>query len=353
MYDIVEGGAIITPGEFRYDLFYRFFDMLDVGKVTRKSYYSHLRNFFRWLYDNRITDPEEKDVLAYKEYLENEGFRAGTRAQYLRVVKIFFKWAEKKGLYENIAEDVKVPTTDTTKTRKEAFSAEDIRGILESIDTGSEAGKRDYAMVLLSVVGGLRIIELQRADVGDVKTIRGQRVLYIQGKGHEEKDDYMKLPEEVDTALMEYLESRGAYKRNDPLFTGAGNRSRGKRLTEPTISHIIRDIYKKAGFECDTLTAHSLRHTSHTLLFKAGADLYTVQRHARHKDPKTTEIYLHMNDRDEDRSEEIIYNSIFRPEEKDTFTKCVDILRTLTEEERERALAELKKLGADPVRKGA
>ena len=45
-------------------------------------------------------------------------------------------------------------------------------------------------MILLSVTGGLRIIEMQRADVADIQKIKGQTVLFIQGKGHDEKDDY-------------------------------------------------------------------------------------------------------------------------------------------------------------------
>ena len=101
-----------------------------------------------------------------------------------------------------------------------------------------------------------------------------------KGKGRDEKDEYVKLPNEVATAIEMYIFSKGSYKKEDPLFSSTGNRANGCRLTEPSISRIIKNVFKAAGYDCDKLTAHSLRHTSNTLLFKAGADLYTVQRHA-------------------------------------------------------------------------
>ena len=100
-----------------------------------------------------------------------------------------------------------------------------------------------------------------------------------------------------------YIFSKGSYKKEDPLFSSTGNRANGCRLTEPSISRIIKNVFKAAGYDCDKLTAHSLRHTSNTLLFQAH--------------PKTTEIYLHAADRDNDRSEQQIYDRIFEPEKKD------------------------------------
>ena len=187
-------------------------------------------------------------------------------------------------------------------------------------------------MILLSLTGGLRIIEMQRANIGDIQTIKGQRVLYIQGKGRDEKDEYIKLIPEVSEALEDYLKERETYKKTDPLFVGTGRRANGERLTIPSISRMIKNVFKDSGYDCDKLTAHSLRHTSNTLLFKSGADLYQVQQHARHSDPKTTEIYIHAVDREKDRSEELIYNQIFNPQEKDIPKKCYEAIQELPKE---------------------
>lgn len=328
---------------FNESLFQRFVEYTDVKETTLKGYIVCIRQFSQWLKDNCIIQPTREDIKAYKAHLEASDFTAGTKSQYLRAVKQFFKWASSEGLYPNIADNIKGAKVKQDNTKKEAFTEEDIKTILNSIDRSTETGKRDFAMILLSVTGGLRIIEMQRANIEDMQTIKGQKVLYIQGKGHDEKDDYIKLIPEVAEAIADYLQSRPPYKKNEPLFSGAGNRSRG-RLSEPSISRIIKEAFRVAGYDCGKLTAHSLRHTSNTLLFKAGADLYTVQHHARHTDPKTTEIYIHAIDKEKDRSEQKIYNQIFNPEQPDTAKQAFDLLQELSEVDQEKALAFIQNL---------
>lgn len=323
---------------FNNNLFEQFISYTDVKETTLQGYLVCIRQFIKWMKENGIEQPQREDIKAYKKYLELQDFTAGTKAQYLRAVKHFFKWTASEGFYPNIADNIKGAKVKHDNTKKEAFTETDIKAILESIDRTTEAGKRDYAMILLSVTGGLRIIEMQRANVQDIQTIKGQKVLYIQGKGRDEKDEYTKLIPEVAAAIEDYLQIRPPYKKQDPLFVGTGNRARGARLSEPSISRIIKTVFKAAGYDCDKLTAHSLRHTSNTLLFKSGADLYTVQKHARHSDPKTTEIYIHSLDREKDRSEQAIYNQIFRPQKKSLESEAFEAFRSLSEADQAKAL---------------
>lgn len=341
--------------QFSESLFSRFIDYTDVKETTIKGYSVCIRQFMRWMQMRGIKQPQREDIKAYKAHLEAQNFTAGTKAQYLRAVKHFFKWTASENLYPNIADNIKGAKVKQDNTKKNAFSEEDIKAILASIDRSTEAGKRDYAMILLSVIGGLRIIEMQRADVQDIQTIKGQKVLYIQGKGRDEKDEYTKLPDEVAAAIEEYLESRPPARKRDPLFIGTGNRARGARLSEPSISRIIKNVFRNAGFDCDKLTAHSLRHTSNTLLFKSGADLYTVQKHARHSDPKTTEIYIHALDREKDQSEQNIYNQIFNPGKKSTAEQAAEAFAGLSAQDQQAALAFILSLSENGsnARKGA
>ena len=318
---------------FNDDLFIRFIDFLDVKETTLKGYINNLKQFALWLKENEIMTPQREDIKSYKKYLDSQDFTAGTKSQYLRAVKQFFKWTASEGYYPNIADNIKGAKVKQDNTKKESFSEADIQTILNKIDRSTEVGARDYAMILLSVTGGLRIIEMQRANIEDMQMIRGQKVLYIQGKGHDEKDDYIKLCPAVMDALNKYLSFKGPIKKTDPLFTGTSNRAKNKRISEPSISKIIKDRFIDAGYDCNKLTAHSLRHTSNTLLFKSGADLYTVQQHARHSDPKTTEIYIHTLNKENDRSEEIIYNQIFNPEENTIIDKIKIALNGLNLEQ--------------------
>lgn len=338
-----------ATGAFSESLFERFTEYTDVKDTTLKGYLVCIRQFIKWLNENQITQPTREHIKQYKKHLEESDFTAGTKAQYLRAVKSFFKWTASEGLYPNVADNIKGAKVKQDNTKKEAFDETGIKTVLDSIDRTTETGKRDYAMILLSVTGGLRIIEMQRANVQDIQTINGQKVLYIQGKGHDEKDDYIKLVPEVVEALRDYLTTRPPFGKNEPLFVCAGNRAKWERLTEPSISRIIKGVFKKAGFDCGKLTAHSLRHTSNTLLFKAGADLFTVQHHARHVDPKTTEIYIHSIDKERDKSEQKIYNQIFNPNKTDPAQQAFSLLQELPEALQVDALDYIKQLAAKRV----
>lgn len=341
----------VSPAVSRFsvELFARFMDYCDVKETTLKGYTVAIRHFMAWLNMEQISQPTREDIKAYKDHLSKDTsetgkpFKAGTQARYFRACKLFFKWTAAEGFYPNIADNIKAAKIRQDNTHKDALGEDDIRRILNSIDRSDEQGKRNYAIFLLCVTGGLRIIEVQRADIEDIKTIAGKPVLFIQGKGRDEKDEYKKLVPEVYEAIKDYLNERKDNKKTAPLFTGTSNRAKGQRITEPGISRIIKGVLVSAGYDSDRITAHSLRHTSVTLLLKAGATLQQAQHHARHADPATTGIYAHNLERDKDQSEQIIYNQIFKPDVKQAEAEALHFLEGLTPEVKAAALAYLQK----------
>ena len=192
-------------------------------------------------------------------------------------------------------------------------------------------------MILLTITGGLRIIELQRANIGDIQERNRQKVLFIQGKGKDSKDDYIKISPEVEKAINDYLQTRKNLKNSDPLFVGTSNRALNQRITETSLSRLFKTIFKDCGFNSSRLTAHSLRHSSNTLLFNSGADIYKVQKHARHSQIQTTERYIHSFNREKDTSEQDIFNQIYNKQSK--IDDVISKLNELSSEE----LEEVKK----------
>lgn len=342
-----EDGRLYFAQTFNAGLFQRFIEYTDVREETLKGYVTCLRRFAAWLQAEGIEQPTRADIRTYKTYLQEQGYSAATQQRYFQAVKHFFKWTAAEYLYPNIADNLKGARHNAQNTSREAFTETDVRTIAGSIDTGSEAGKRNYALVLLMVTGGLRLCEISRADIGDIETIKQQRVLYIRGKGRDAKDEYAKLAPEVDRAISEYLQTRENAKKSDPLFTGTGNRAKGQRMSVSALSRIVKDVLKSAGYDSAKYTAHSFRHTSNTLLFKAGADLYTVQKHARHSDPKTTEIYIHAVEREADRSEERIYNQIFNPQANAARSQIEQLLASFSERQQLAALAALQAIASE------
>jgi len=290
-------------------LYQRFISYIDARPRTIETYTKALRQLFKHFSLNGITQPTREDILAYRDHLK-ETLKPATVQNYITATRLFFQWLEQERIYPNVASKIKGARIEKGH-KKDFLNSQQVRAVLGIVDTQSLQGLRDYAMIALMVTGGLRTIEVSRADIGDMREIAGQARLYIQGKGKEEKADYAVLQPEVKTAIDAYLNKRGETDKDQPLFTSTSNNSTGERLSTRSISGIVKTWLQRAGYDSDRLTAHSLRHTAITLALLAGKPMREVQQFARHTSPVITEVYAHDLDRANNGCEEAIARAIF------------------------------------------
>ena len=128
--------------------------------------------------------------------------------------------------------------------------------------------------------------------MGDITYISGQRVLMIHGKGRDEKDNFVILPDGVYLPIKAYLDTRTDATPNAPLFASVSNRNSGGRMTTRAVSGIAKQGLKNVGLDNKVFTAHSLRHTAAVNVLRAGGSREKVQEMLRHANPATTEIYI-------------------------------------------------------------
>lgn len=286
----------------------RFLEYLDASEKTVQTYTRALRQFFKFLYKNNITQPQRADVLAFRDNLKDKGRKPTTIKSYIVAVRLFFQWTNQEGLYPNIAEKIKGAKLDQAH-KKDYLTVDQIKDVLNNIDTSTLTGARDYAIIVLMVTGGLRTIEVSRADMDDMRNVGNSPALYIQGKGREEKTEYVKLPLQVFKAIGRYREM--LEKQYDVLFVSTSNNNKGQRLTTRSISGIVKKRLKEAGYTSNRLTAHSLRHTAGTLNLMNGGTLEETQQLLRHSNINTTMIYLHHLERENNQSEKRIADALF------------------------------------------
>lgn len=293
-----------------FNIFERFINYLDASPKTVETYKKALRQFFNYIGVHGIRKPQREDVLAFRDDLKASGLKPTTVQNYITATRIFFKWTEQEGLYPNIAEHVKGAKLDKNH-KKDYLTSRQAKEVLAGVQTDSEEGLRNYAILSLMVTGGLRTIEVSRADVGDLRTLGENTVLFVQGKGREEKTEYIKISAPVEKAIRTYLKARDLTTEEQPLFTSTSNNSRGKRITTRTVSSIVKTALKNAGYDSARLTAHSLRHTAITLALLAGREITEVQQFARHANLNTTMIYNHALDQAKNGCSDAITNAIF------------------------------------------
>lgn len=262
----------------------------DVKPSSRALYSRTLNTFFEWVETSgrTISQLTVMDLIAYKEELLAGGKSSLTVASYINSLRRFYDWTEANKIYPNIGKGIHAPK------RKQAFRKQPLTvaqvGELLSHERGTQSA-RDYAIVNLMVRTGLRCVEVVRANVGDITYKGGQRVLLVQGKGRDEKDNFVILTDAAYSPIREYLNTRTGIDENAPLFASESRNNDGGRMTTRAVSGIAKQGLKSVGLDNKVFTAHSLRHTAAVNILRAGGSLEMAQYTLRHSNPATTQIY--------------------------------------------------------------
>ena len=260
----------------------------DVKQSSRELYRRTLKQYFNWV-DKKgysLSQIARPQLLEYKEELLSSGMSSLTVGSYITSVRRFYTWTEANKFYPNIAKDIKSPKRKQ-QFRKQPLTTDQATKLLSYYQEGAA---RDYAIVNLLLRTGLRTIETIRANVEDITFKGSSRVLLIQGKGRDEKDNFVILTDKAYQPIERYLSTRRA-TGSEPLFISDSNNNKGERLTTRTISYIVKEGLKAIGLNEKQFTAHSLRHTTAVNILRAGGSLETAQYTLRHTNPATTQIY--------------------------------------------------------------
>ena len=261
----------------------------DVKQSSRDLYTRTVAAFFEWVSETgrTVSVLTVADVIAYKEHLLSIGKSSLTVASYVNSIRRFYEWAESNKIYPNIAKGVHAPK------RKQEFRKKPltVAKVGELLRYEQEQNPRDFAIVNLCVRTGLRCVEVVRANVEDITYIGEKRVLMVQGKGRDEKDNFVVLTDAAYKPIADYLNTRTGITAKSPLFASESHNNEGGRMTTRAVSAIAKNGLKGVGLDSRVFTAHSLRHTAGTNILRAGGTLEQAQYMLRHANPATTQIY--------------------------------------------------------------
>lgn len=229
-----------------------------------------------------------EDLYLFMEYCEvQRGNSPAARARKVATLRAFFKYLKNKRrlIDDNIAEQLESPKIG--KRSPVYLNMEEAQTFMIA-SNDRQYSNRDHCMMLFFLNLGIRVTELCSLDL---KSIQGNAVKVI-GKGNKERTVY--LNEGCLAALAQYIPDRRGYKGLDgaePLFIS----QKGTRFTRQAVARIVKQI-NESSVHKDKLTPHKLRHTSATMMYKAGADIRSIQHILGHSSVATTQIYTHIED---------------------------------------------------------
>jgi len=279
--------ATVTPQRIE-ELVDSFILSQDVKQSSKDLYRRTLKQYLNWVNKKSysLSQIARPQLIEYKEELLSSGMSSLTVGSYITSVRRFYEWTEANKFYPNVAKGIKSPKR-RQQFKKQPLLPAQATGLLNYYQAKDS---RDYAIISLLLRTGLRTIEVIRANVEDITFKGSQRVLLVQGKGRDEKDNFVLLTDKTYKPIEEYLSNR-TDQTSAPLFTSTSNNSKGERLSTRTISYIAKEGLKAIGLNEKQFTAHSLRHTTAVNILRAGGSLETAQFTLRHSNPATTQIY--------------------------------------------------------------
>ena len=274
------------------ELINKFIQELPRRETTKETYLKALREFAKWLKGGSPEQLTTNDIIQYKYFLLSKNLSPTSLSTYLTSVRRLYDYLFSKGLVtENPAKRVKGSSRPQRHLRG-PLTIDEVKTLLNIVDSSSPVGLRDNAMINLMVRCGLSEIEIVRANIGDIKVKGGKQVIFVQGKSMDKKDEYVKLTPETQEVIERYLEYRGATREDEPLIWGVGNRAKGERVTTRAIRERVNYYLKFAGIKRKGITPYSLRHTAALLAIEGGAAISEVKKMLRHKTVDSTLVYF-------------------------------------------------------------
>lgn len=223
-----------------------------------------------------------------------ENLQTITQAYHLIALRGFLKYLAKRGIDSLDANLVELP--HVIRKQVTFLHYDEVQNLLDSIDTDTETGLRDRAIIELLFSGGLRVSELVKLNRDSINLDR--REFIVRGKGS--KDRPIFISEAAANWVQNYLNARTdslapLFLNNSRHLQSIDTSGNYRRLTPRSIERIVEKYARAAGIT-KHVSPHTLRHSFATDLLMNGADIRSVQTMLGHADISTTQIYTHVTD---------------------------------------------------------
>ena len=252
-----------------------------------------LKQFLCYLDGRRILLPDitASDVSDYMTTLYQ--YKRATIHIISSVLRDFFRYLHTSGILENnLAGDVPRPKIYVEESFPETWTPEEIQQLLSVINRRTAIGKRDYAMILLAVLLGMRAGDICALNFKEIDW-RKKVITYTQQKSG--KINTLPLLPLIGEAIIDYLKNGRLDSDCDNVFIRHIH-PYGAIASSSTLSETIKRYMRQAGLTIKSRkVAHSMRHTVASTLLRNGVPLMTISNIMGHDTPKTTIAYTKVD----------------------------------------------------------
>ena len=191
-----------------------------------------------------------------------------------------------------ITQVLAIPPKRTIRKVIEFLTAQEVDALLAAPDRSTWTGRRDHALLVLTVQTGLRVSEVCSLTHDDIHLGTGPHVA-CTGKGRRQR--ITPLTRATVDDMKAYLGERVTHP-GIALFSGP----QGRPLSRDALEHRLAKHLATATATCPSLAAkhitmHALRHTAAMNLLAVGVDIAVIALWLGHSDTQSTDAYLHAD----------------------------------------------------------
>ena len=223
---------------------------------------------------------------------DRDGYSRRTVQSYASVVRSFLRYAEgQKWCRLGIADSIKAPRVYHQETLPSPPYWDDIKRLLANTRTDDPTDIRDYAILLLLSVYGMRRSEVARLKLNEIDWKNDRIYLKRAKRG---KPQIFPLSKSVGEAIVLYLkEVRPEHCKLREVFIAM--RSPYYALTPNAIYAIVNRRLKPLNLPIAHHGPHALRHACATHLINEGFSLKEISDYLGHQGLETTRIYTKVD----------------------------------------------------------
>ena len=261
---------------------------------TVLSRQSALRLFFNWLALRNCALEEVAPATIAEYFVEHrsKNWTRATIAMYANSLRSFFSYANQRGWCEHgIAETIERPRLYSLSGIPQGPTWKDVQRLNASLSSNRAGHIRDYAIILLLAVYGLRIGEVASLTLDDVDWHADRiRIHRLKRRIPQEYP----LTAEVGNAILRYIRLVRPKTVHRQVFL---------RLLSPHRPFTIRGLSTSIALRIRALSIplpsygpHCLRHACATHLLSEGFSIKEIGDHLGHRSARATQIYAKVDE---------------------------------------------------------
>lgn len=253
-----------------------------------------LARFEDYLLNRRVTvfgQVETQHLNAYVETLA--GYGRNTISFHISYLNRLLKFAFQEG-YHTLDLSVVMPYVKYGQSQRlpAVFTEDEIKRILEKVNTDSPVGKRNYAIILLLARLGIRISDILNLRFDSIDWERKRITIQQQKTGTQVE---LPLLEDIGWAIIDYLQNARPITSCHNIFVcHTPPFDRIKSWAGKDISRAVQ----KAGIRVPrgkTAGTHIFRHSLATNLLNQGVGIDEIAQTLGHTSAESTEAYISLS----------------------------------------------------------